>query len=166
MGVQRDGNGITGDRHETPTERPDRNWTDLLQELRVILTGVQLLTGFLLTLPFQARFSQLSHTDRTVYLATAAASISATAFLQAPVVVHRALFQRHRRKETVMVAHRMAVLGMGLLGCAVVGVTFLIASVLLGGGAGAVAAAGALLLLLAVWVVLPLVARRRTHVGD
>ena len=161
-----DAEGGADGRHETPTERLDRNWNDLLQELRVIQTGVQLLTGFLLTLPFQQRFQTLTHTDRAVYLVTAAASIAATAFLQAPVIVHRALFRRHRRKETVMVAHRMAITGMALLGVAVVGVTFLIASALLGAGKGAVAAALVTVLIGALWVGLPLIARHRTHVVE
>jgi uncharacterized protein DUF6328 len=160
-----DGPGPDG-RHETQTERLDRNWTDLLQELRVIQTGVQLLTGFLLTLPFQQRFSTLSHLERGIYLATAAASIAATVFLQAPVIVHRALFRRHRRKEAVMVAHRMAIVGMGLLGVAIIGVTFLIASALLGANQAVFAAAGVVVLLALLWVLLPLVARNRTEVME
>jgi Family of unknown function (DUF6328) len=150
-------------RHETEIERLDRNWTELLQELRVIQTGVQLLTGFLLTLPFQQRFTTLSETERNVYLATAAASITATAFLQAPVIVHRAVFRQHRRKETVMVAHRLAIIGIGLLGLAIVGVAFLIPSVVLGSGYGLGAAAFALVVLLALWVALPLGARFRSR---
>ena len=63
-------------RNETPTERLDRNWTDLLQELRVVQTGVQLLTGFLLTLPFQQRFAELTTFGRVLYLVTVAASVS------------------------------------------------------------------------------------------
>src|ERR1700712_5741847 len=88
------------ERNETPTERLDRNWTDLLQELRVVQTGVQLLTGVLLTLPFQQKFSRLTDGERGIYLFAVAASILATGFLQAPVSVHRALFRKHRRKET------------------------------------------------------------------
>ncbi|HZX54627.1 MAG TPA: DUF6328 family protein, partial [Ilumatobacteraceae bacterium] len=65
----------------------------------MVQTGVQLLTGFLLTLPFQQKFATLSEGDRRVYLAAVSASILATGFLQAPVSVHRALFRRHRRKE-------------------------------------------------------------------
>jgi Family of unknown function (DUF6328) len=153
-------------RHETAIERLDRNWTDLLQELRVIQTGVQLLTGFLLTLPFQQRFTTLTTTERNVYLATAAASIAATAFLQAPVIVHRALFQQHRRKETVMVAHRLAIVGMVLLAVAILGVTYLIPSVVLGTTAAVVALVCGLVLLLALWVTLPLTARMRAAAGD
>jgi hypothetical protein len=153
-------------RHETAIERLDRNWTDLLQELRVIQTGVQLLTGFLLTLPFQQRFTTLTTTERNVYLATAAASIAATAFLQAPVIVHRALFQQHRRKETVMVAHRLAIVGMVLLALAILGVTYLIPSVVLGTAAAVVALVCGLVLLLALWVTLPLTARMRAAAAD
>src|SRR5881227_2301560 len=99
------------ERNETPTERLDRNWTDLLQELRVVQTGVQLLTGFLLTLPFQQKFSRLTDTERGVYLFAVATSIIATGFLQAPVSLHRALFRKHRRKETVLAAHKLAIVG-------------------------------------------------------
>jgi Family of unknown function (DUF6328) len=147
-------------RHETPIERLDRNWTDLLQELRVVQTGVQLLTGFLLTLPFQQRFAQLSDTERAIYLTAVSAAILATGFLQAPVSVHRALFQRHRRKQTVLLAHRLAIVGMAFLGAAVVTVTLLIFDVLLGwpGGITAAAVTGALLLVL--WLAIPLAVRR------
>src|SRR5690242_2765430 len=99
------------ERHETPTERLDRNWGDLLQELRVVQTGVQLLTGFLLTLPFQQKFAKLSSAERDLYLVAVAASIVATGFLEAPVSLHRALFRKHRRKETVYLAHRLAIVG-------------------------------------------------------
>src|SRR5438045_490072 len=102
--------GASG-RDETELERLDRNWNDILQELRVVQTGVQLLTGFLLTLPFQQRFTTLSRAERGLYLAAVAVSILATGFLQAPVSVHRALFRRHRRREQVLLAHRLAIIG-------------------------------------------------------
>jgi len=95
-------------RNETALERLDRNWVDLLQELRVIQTGVQLLTGFLLILPFQARFEQLTLFQQNVYLLTLAAAVIATGFLIAPVSLHRFLFRQHARRITVDVAHRLA----------------------------------------------------------
>ena len=101
---------MTGTSH--PPNGWTGNWSELLQELRVIQTGVQLLTGFLLTLPFQQRFTILGTGERAVYLATAASSIVATVFLQAPVVVHRFLFRRHQKAETVRLAHRLALVGM------------------------------------------------------
>src|SRR3954453_19461469 len=102
------------DRDETPTERLDRNWTDLLQELRVVQTGVQLLTGFLLTLPFQARFATLTQAQKNIYLATVTAAVISTCFLIAPVSLHRLLFRRHARAATVNVSHRLAILGMAM----------------------------------------------------
>jgi high-affinity Fe2+/Pb2+ permease len=143
------------DRRETPTERLDRNWTDLLQELRVIQTGVQFLTGFLLTLPFQQRFSDLSAGQRHVYLGTVAASIVSTVFLQAPVSVHRALFRRHERAQTVGSAHHLSVAGMFFLAVAMVGVTFLVFSVVAGSRPATVASVLAGLLITALWLVYP-----------
>lgn len=95
-------------RDETPMERLDRNWADLLQELRVLQTGVQLLTGFLLTLPFQSVFAELGAFQHTVYLVTVGCAITATGFLVAPVSLHRFLFRRHLRSQMVTVAHYLA----------------------------------------------------------
>ena len=147
-------------RDETPTERADRNWTDLLQELRVVQTGVQLLTGFLLTLPFQNRFAQLSDGQQDIYLATVFAAVAATGVLIAPVSIHRLLFRRHARGRMVAIAHRLAMLGTGLLGLAVVGVVLLIVDVLRGLTTGVVSAAVVGVGLISLWLVLPLWLRR------
>jgi hypothetical protein len=149
------------ERHETPTERLDRNWTDLLQELRVVQTGVQLLTGFLLTLPFQQKFSRLTDGERGVYLVAVAASIVATGFLQAPVSLHRALFRKHRRKETVLAAHKLAIVGIVFLALAVVAVALLIFDVVVGTAGGIIAAAITGLMLLILWLIVPRAAGRR-----
>jgi Family of unknown function (DUF6328) len=161
-----DDNWNQRERNETPTERLDRNWNDLLQELRVVQTGVQLLTGFLLTLPFQQKFGQLNDTERGVYLAAVTASILATGFLQAPVSVHRALFRRHRRRETVLLAHRLAIIGIAFLACSVVAVTTLIFDVLVNWTGGVVAGALAAALLLTLWLAIPWAVRLRApHPG-
>jgi Family of unknown function (DUF6328) len=148
------------ERHETPTERLDRNWSDLLQELRVVQTGVQLLTGFLLTLPFQQKFSQLSSGKQDIYLATVIAAVAATCFLIAPVALHRTLFRQHARRVTVDVAHRLAVAGIVLFAAATVGVVLLIFEVVRSVPAGIVAAVGVLLLIVVLWLVLPLYLRQ------
>jgi hypothetical protein len=114
------------DRDETEAQRLDRNWSSLLQELRVAQTGVQLLTGFLLTLPFQARFTQLDAVMRTVYLITVSCSIGATVLLVAPVSMHRLLFRRHRMQTLVAISHRYAIVGTLLLGTALCGVAIVI----------------------------------------
>lgn len=145
--------------NESPTERLDRNWTDILQELRVLQTGVQLLTGFLLTLPFQQRFATLGDAERDLYLAAVATSIVATGFLQAPVSVHRALFRRHRRAAQVQLAHRLVIVGIVFLACAVIAVTTLIFEVLHGWSTGIVAGSVAAALLIVLWLVIPWAAR-------
>jgi Family of unknown function (DUF6328) len=147
-------------RHETPTERLDRNWTDLLQELRVVQTGVQLLTGFLLTLPFQNRFGQLSSGKQDIYLVTTLTAVAATCFLIAPVALHRTLFRQHARRVTVDVAHRLAAIGMVLFAAATVGVVLLIFQVVRSVSTGIITAAGVLVLVIALWLVLPISVRR------
>jgi Family of unknown function (DUF6328) len=148
-------------RGETETERLDRNWNSLLQELRVVQTGVQLLTGFLLTLPFQQRFDVLSHQMRMVYLATVGSSVSATVLLIAPVGIHRLLFRRHRLQVLVSAAHRCAYAGLALLGLALTGVTVIIFVAVAGTTAGLIAGACALTLFTFFWWLLPL--SLRTH---
>lgn len=124
-------------------------------------TGVQLLTGFLLTLPFQSRFPELTGVQQGIYLATMAASVISTTFLIAPVSLHRMLFRRHARRATVQVGHRLALVGIVLLGLAMVGVVLLIFSVVLGDRAGIVAAAVIGVLLVVLWALLPLRVRSR-----
>ncbi|HEX2902493.1 MAG TPA: DUF6328 family protein [Jatrophihabitans sp.] len=146
-------------RHETPTERLDRNWADLLQELRVTQTGVQVLTGFLLTLPFQARFAQLSAAQQDLYLVTVGLAVAATSFLIAPVALHRLLFRRHARRLIVAVAHRLALTGIVLFGLSTVGAVLFIFIVVRGTVTGIVAGAVVLGLLLLLWLVMPLYLR-------
>ncbi|MEB4207514.1 DUF6328 family protein [Mycobacterium sp. 94-17] len=148
------------ERGETEVQRLDRNWNSLLQELRVVQTGVQLLTGFLLTLPFQQRFDVLGPAMRVVYLATVVSAVCATVLLIAPVAMHRALFRRHRLQVLVSAAHRCAFAGLVLLGLAVVGLTTIIFAAVAGYRVGLVAGACALPLFTFFWWVLPLALRR------
>lgn len=159
---QVDRESVDDQREETPLQRLDRNWVDLLQELRVVQTGVQILTGFLVVLPFQARFEQLTTLQTWIYLVTLCLAVLAMGFLIAPVSLHRLLFRRHARQVTVDVAHRLALTGIALLAAAVVGVVLLIFDVVLGGAAGLVAAGCAALVLIVLWGVLPLAVRERS----
>jgi amino acid transporter len=155
------GPGVDQQRHETPLQRLDRNWVDLLQELRVVQTGVQILTGFLVVLPFQSRFEDLTSFQTGIYLVTLCLAVLAMGFLIAPVSLHRLLFRRHARRVTVDVAHRLAEIGLVLLALAIVGVVLLIFDVVVGRTAAGIAAGAAALVLLALWVVLPLIIRER-----
>jgi hypothetical protein len=147
-------------RGETPTERLDRNWAELLQELRVVQTGVQFLTGFLLTLPFQQRFSSLNSAQRLTYLCAVGLAVGSTALVIAPVALHRMLFRQHARPDLVAIAHRLATAGFGLLGLAVTAVVALIFDVVEGSTAGIIAAVATATVLLALWFVLPAWKRR------
>jgi hypothetical protein len=151
------------ERAETQTQRLDRNWACLLQELRVVLTGVQLLTGFLLTLPFQQRFAVLDDRLHVLYLATVACSIAATVLLTAPVALHRLLFRRHMLRQLVTVSHRLTMVGLLLLGVAVSGVATMVFEVIAGRSAGLVAGLSTLSAWVVLWVLLPLVTRRGTR---
>lgn len=157
-----DRESVDDQRRETPLQRLDRNWVDLLQELRVVQTGVQILTGFLVVLPFQSRFEQLTALQTTIYLVTLCLAVLAMGFLIAPVSLHRLLFRRHARQATVDIAHRLALVGITLLAASIVGVVLLIFDVVLGGPAGLVAASCAALVLVVLWGAPSLAVRERS----
>ncbi|WP_433191744.1 DUF6328 family protein [Nocardia sp. CA-107356] len=142
-------------RQETETQRLDRNWASLIQELRVVQTGVQFLIGSLLLLPFQAGFATLSQPMRLVYLATVAAAMGATVFLVAPVSWHRILFRRHRLGNVVAAAHRCAMAGIALLGLALTGATILVMDTVAGPVAGVVSGVVVAALFATAWVLAP-----------
>ncbi len=153
--------GGSDERDETPTERADRNWDELLQELRVTQTGVQILTGFLLTLPFQSRFADLDGFEVATFVAVVLVSVTATGLLVAPVSIHRALFRLRRKDETVAVGHRLAQLGLLALGLAITGVALLVFSVVLGRPTALYVAAAVAVGLTGLWAALPITMRRR-----
>jgi energy-converting hydrogenase Eha subunit A len=146
-------------RDESPAEQMDRNWDELLQELRVTQTGVQILTGFLLTLPFQQRFPQLTSFEHDVYLITVVLAGTATALIIAPVGFHRLLFRDQKKDLLVLWGNRLAKSGLVFLGLTVSSVSLLIFHVVEGALAGALGAILAALLYGTLWLALP------TYVG-
>jgi hypothetical protein len=140
---------------ESRDEHLDRNWGELLQELRVAQTGVQILSGFLLTLPFSPGFADLAESRKNVYVAVLLSAISATLLLLSSVALHRALFHRGRRPFLVQAAHMLSRAGLLLLAAANVGAVWLIVDTVLDSTAAAVAAAALAALTTLVWVVLP-----------
>ncbi|MGS2810569.1 DUF6328 family protein [Nocardia sp. MW-W600-9] len=149
-------------RGETDTQRLDRNWASLLQELRVVQTGVQLLTGFLIVLPFQPRFESTSTSIQVLYLVVLTASIGATAMLIAPVAAHRILFRRHQLGWLVSTSHRLALGGLTLLGVALVGVSVLLFDVVAGPVAGVAAGVVFGAVFIGTWFVRPWLERGRS----
>ena len=124
-------------------------------------TGVQILTGFLLTLPFQPTFADLDDYQRTVYLALVVTSVIATALIVAPVSVHRSLFRQQMKRHIVTLADRLTRVALAVLALVMTGASLLVFDVVVGRTEGIVVGASVLVVLAIVWVVLPEVLRRR-----
>jgi len=137
----------------------DRNWNELLQELRVAQTGTQILTGFLLTVPFSNRFPDLDQGQQRLYLAVLLGSVIATGFNVAPVAYHRILFRRRKRRWLVSAANIAARLALLALALDSAGVVLLVFDVVVSRGAALVASAAVLLFLLLLWAAVPLAER-------
>ena len=149
------------DRHETYTERMDRNWDELLQELRVTQTGAQILTGFLLTIPFQQRFGDLDAYQQDLYLILVLLAILATALIVAPVSLHRVLFRKRMKPELVTAGNSLARWGLAVLGLTLAGSAGFVFDVVLDRPAGLVVTACALVVLAGFWWGLPHLLERR-----
>lgn len=124
--MQRTHGGHGQGRDETELERADRLWGELLQELRVAQTGVQILFAFLLTVAFQPRFTDLSATDRDIYMVTVLLGAATTGALVGPVSFHRLLTGRRLKPQTVIWASRLTVAGLFLLLCTMASALLLI----------------------------------------
>lgn len=158
--------GERPNRNETSAERSDRNWNELLQELRVTQIGNQILAGFLLTLPFQARFAELSSMLFVVFVLAVLCGTLTTLLMVAPVALHRQLFRRHVKKELVDAAHTLATAGLVCLALTITLVTGLVIGAALGETAGMIAIAVAGIGFTAVWLILPLGLRARLSRPD
>jgi len=151
---------------ESPAERADRNFADLLQELRVTQTGVQILFAFLLTLVFQQRFTEIDRVAVIVYAVTVVFCVGASIFLIAPVALHRAMFRLGRKTEVVDGSAKLAKVGMALLAVALVGATLIALDMALPRWLALVIVVGIAIVLLAVWYVMPEIQARRPASPD
>ncbi|HHU38648.1 MAG TPA: sodium:proton antiporter [Propionibacterium sp.] len=152
-------------RNETPAERLDRNWGELLQELRVAQTGIQILVGFMLAFPFQPRFADLDPLLVGVYLTALGAGIGSTALIVAPVAAHRLTFRGNVKDALVAVGNNLAKAGLALLGVTLALVVVVVFGSLLGVRVGLAAGGVAAVVFLVLWVVVPL-ALVRGHERD
>jgi hypothetical protein len=150
------------ERRETDAERSDRNWIELIQELRVAQTGIQVLAGFLLTLPFSSRFGDIDPQHRNIFLVAFGLAVVTVGLMTAPVSLHRFLFGHHEKATMVRVGAVFAKTGMAAMGLTLVVVVVLIFGVVVGDTAGYVAGALVFVFYALAWVVLPLVVLRRT----
>jgi len=167
--VRQDGSGVphhgrreVPDESETPVERVNRRWNEILQETRVAQTGVQILFGFLLSVAFTAGFRDLGTIDRTIYVSTVVLGAAATGSLIAPVSIHRFLSGQRMKGELVEIAHRLMMFGMILLALTIGATLLLILRVVLTGVIAEILVAGVMLHFAVCWYALPLWLRRRS----
>jgi Family of unknown function (DUF6328) len=152
-------------RGETPLQRVDRAYGEILQEVRVAQTGVQILFAFLLTLAFTPRFRSITPFQRDIYVLTLVLSAAATALLIAPAAFHRVVYRRRLKQHLVRVANRLALSGLVLLLLAMVSALLLILDVVIGLGPAVFLAVGALAWFVTWWFILPVWSRVR-HRAD
>jgi Family of unknown function (DUF6328) len=148
-------------RDETDTERLDRNLVELLQEVRVVQTGVQVLFAFLLTVPFSARFDAITDFQRAAYFTALVGAAAASVLLIAPTAVHRLLFRLGQKQYMVDVSNRLAVGGLLSTAVAMIAVMLLVSDVMFGMGIAIAVTLATTLAFAGVWALLPLRQRRR-----
>ncbi len=138
----------------------------MLQELRVAQTGVQILTGFLLTIAFSARFDDLDDTTQIVYLCVLVAAVLATGFLIAPVAFHRSIFYYGERPWLIHAANRCARAGLATLAATICGVVWLVFAVVAGQVLASVATVVSVVFFVALWGLVPLFGGERRVLDD
>lgn len=153
----------SADRNETRTERYDRNWHDIQQELRITQTGTQLLAGFLLTLPFQQRFSDLSTGQIGLYLVLVVLAAAVSILALAPVSTHRLLFRHRQMDDLVVTSNRILIICLIASSILFAGTVFLIFDVVLGQHYGALVGGALLLGTAGLWIGVPLRLRGRSR---
>ena len=147
-------------RQESAAQRDDRNLSELIQELRVAGLGVQVLFGFLLSLPFSSQFDRLNGAQRDLYLVCVVVSATATALLIGPVAYHRLVFRRGLKERLVRYANRLAILGLAAVGLAVLSSVLLVIWYVAGAASGWVVTAIVGVVIATLWFAVPLVSRR------
>lgn len=153
--------GSSGDGTETPQERTTRKWNEMLQELRVAQTGVQVLTGFLLTVAFSQRFEELDQTTEVAYLVTSCSAVLSAGLLIAPVAFHRVLFGKREKEWLIPAANNAARAGLAMMAVTMTGVMFVIFALVVGRTAAIVSSSIAAAVLICLWLVVPLVGGER-----
>jgi MFS family permease len=146
-------------RPETMAQRNDRNLSELIQELRVAGLGVQVLFGFLLSLPFTARFSQLTSGQRGLYVACLVLSAVATTLLIGPVAYHRLVFRQNMKEQVVGFANALAIFGLAAVSAAVLTAVLLVTWYVAGAFTGGLITALVGVMIGGLWFAVPLVKR-------
>jgi len=154
------------ERDEAPKRNLDRELNELMQELRVILPGVQVLLAFLLTLPFTNRFTTLNDEERAIYFCAVVATTLAVVLMMTPGVQHRMRFREHDKEALLRLSNELAKWATAAIGVAVSAVLFLITEYLYGVTAGAVITIALMATIVTLWYVLPWRRRHDREGGD
>jgi O-antigen/teichoic acid export membrane protein len=157
------GRGADDGRQETQLERQDRNTIELVQEMRVAAVGIQVLLAFLLVVPFQAGWREVTPFDRDEYFITLVSIAIAAALLIAPSIHHRILFREHEKAYVVAVGNTLVIFAAGFMMVGFTGIFVLLTHVLFGGVAATIAGAATALATSAVWFGLPLNRRGKSR---
>ena len=152
-------------RNETQLERCDRNLVELLQEVRVVQTGVQVLFAFLLTAPLAARFPDLTPLQRHTYFATLLAAGAAAVLLIAPTAYHRILFRLGDKEHLVQVANRFTLAGLACVALSMIGALLLVTDLMFDGAVVLITAIFATAACAACWCLMPLLRRATLRRG-
>jgi len=149
---------------ESPKARVDRELIELLNGLRVLLPGVQVLLAFLLTVPFSSRFPDATHTQKVLYFLSVLLAVGAIATLTMPAAYHRIRFREGDKERMLFISNGFAIGGLALLALAMAMVVFLITDVLYGTAVAAPVAVIVIAVLAGVWFAVPLWRRARDGV--
>lgn len=142
-------------RSETENERADRNWNEILQELRVAQTGTQILGGFLLAVAFQSRFTEIDRYQLTLYLTLVVLAGIAAALGLAPVMLHRTYFGRRQKARIVRIGSRLLLADLLVVAALAAGVTGLIFDFTVSRVAGMIALGIGALIIAGLWGIVP-----------
>jgi Family of unknown function (DUF6328) len=152
---------------ETEQQRLNRELIELLNELRVVLPGVQVLFAFLLTIPFARGFPKLQHLDRDAYFAALLATVLSTILLITPSAYHRIVFRHHDKQDLLEVSNKLILAGMAILAVAMTCSLFVISDFIFGHLAAAIATAATTVAFTTLWYMLPTISRRHSlTIGD
>lgn len=154
--------GAAKARGETEAEKLDRNLEELNGELRVVVTGVQVLFAFLLVVPFDSRFASVGSFERTVYLVTLLLAAAAAACMMGPSATHRMLFKAREKDVLVEISNVLTIAGLVFMALAIGGSLMVVISVLEGPAAGLAAGAGGVVVIGLMWFAYPLSRRGRS----
>jgi amino acid transporter len=144
----------------------DRELIELLQEMRVMLPGIEVIFAFLLTVPFTARFTELTSLQRTAFFVSFLSTALATAFLVAPSSYHRLRWRQYDKENLLRVANKFAIIGLAFFAIALAGIAFIVTDVVIGTSTAVWVAAGVAVIVVVLWFGLPLFRRAEEEFPD